>query len=234
MKNLLLIVTLLLILSANGQEKSYLQIENNSKKTKQILKDSLKIEIEEKEEVNGRINEKISLGLSLGFNGSLEKLKTAQISPLDSTLIITNAQPVSFMLSSTISVPITFKELKAYRLLNNKGDEVAQVHRVAAISLIAVVNLAMVQGSEVGSIFNQKISGGLGIAYNFDENFSVGLSYELVSYRKPKDFLLAEEGNTIKANGQTLAALDIEDNNFYYDKYASTLSLKFIYKLTTK
>lgn len=88
------------------------------------------------------------------------------------------------------------------------------------------------QGAQSGNIFNQKISGGLGISYNFSEDFSIGLTYELISNRTPKDFLIDLDGQEILENGQTLTTLDITDNNYFFDKYISTLSFKFIYKLT--
>ena len=88
------------------------------------------------------------------------------------------------------------------------------------------------QGAQSGNVFNQKISGGLGLAYNFDEDFSVGVTLELLSYRKPKEFLLELGDTVIMENGNPVTSLDITDNRYFFDKYATTLAIKFIYKLT--
>ncbi len=188
--------------------------------------------LEESEQKYGVINENISFGLSLGFNGNLETIQTAQISPIDNTLVLSDIQSTNFVLSTVISIPFAYKESKIYRFADKDGEPTGQIHKISNWSFIASVNLATLQGAQSGNIFNQKISGGLGISYNFSEDFSIGLTYELISNRTPKDFLIDLDGQEILENGQTLTTLDITDNNYFFDKYISTLSFKFIYKLT--
>ncbi|AUP81013.1 hypothetical protein [Flavivirga eckloniae] len=189
-------------------------------------------QLEQDEKEFGSLSENISFGLSLGFNNALENLKVAQISPIDNTLLISNAQKTSFVLSTAVSVPISYNKRRAYRITDKDGAEIGQVHRISEWSIIGVVNLVTLKGAESGDVFNQKISGGLGISYSFSRDFSLGLSYELISYRKPKDFLLNLEGQEIQVNGETVNAIEISDNNYYYDRYAGTLAFKIIYKLT--
>ena len=234
MKKITLLFTLLFATTVLSQQKAFKKYDKTlikSKNDTEITTQSLTL-LEQDESEYGSISENISFGLSLGFNNSLETLKFAQISPIDNTLIITNAQKSSFVLSTAISVPIFYNNKKAYRFLDKKGDEMGQVHRISEWSIIGIVNLVTLKGAESGNVFNQKISGGLGISYSFSKDFSLGLSYEMISYRKPKDFLLSLKGQEIQSNGETVKAIEISDNNYYFDRYAGTLALKIIYKLT--
>ncbi len=47
------------------------------------------------------------------------------------------------------------------------------------MNLIEIVNLVTLQGAQSGSVFNQKISGGLGFANNLSEDFLLALQGEL-------------------------------------------------------
>lgn len=234
MKTITLLFTLLFATTVLSQQKAFKKYDKppvKSKSDTEAITQSL-TQLEQDESEYGSISENISLGLSLGFNNSLETLKLAQISPIDNRLLITNAQKTSFVLSTAISVPISYNNKKAYRFLDKEGDEMGQVHRISEWSIIGIVNLVTLKGAESGNVFNQKISGGLGISYSFSKDFSLGLSYEMISYRKPKDFLLSLEGQEIQSNGEAVKAIEISDNNYYFDRYAGTLALKVIYKLT--
>ena len=98
------------------------------------------------------------------------------------------------------------------------------------LSLIATINLINLNSSLGGSgAFNQKLDGGLGIGYMFGENVQLALTYELISIRQPRDFLKDYEGKTIKVNNQNLPNISFDDNNYFIDKYISSISLKVIY-----
>lgn len=229
------IITIYPFLNLYAQERATLLPDDTSKLITVQNKDgdTTNMTVEEAKRTYGVINENVSFGLSLGYNLSTESLSTAQISPIDNTLIVGEAQKGSFVLSTAISIPITYKK-KTYRYTNKEGNEIGQLHTISGISLIGIVNLVTLSEAQTGSIFNQKISGGLGISYNFDKNVAIGLAYELISYRKPKDFLVALKGTEILENGTAKTSLDITDNTYYYDRYAGTISLKVIYKLTKK
>ncbi len=148
-------------------------------------------------------------------------------------MTIGELQRTTFVLSSVISVPISFKSKKAYRRNDKNGNPIGQVYKISDWSVIGIVNLVTFNEATTGSIFNQQISGGLGLSNNMNEHVAFGLSYELVSYRKPKDFLLDLEGQTVNAGENPVTSLDSNDNRFFYDRYAGTISFKVIYKLTT-
>ncbi|WP_298903726.1 hypothetical protein [uncultured Psychroserpens sp.] len=235
MKKKALLIVLLISFSTHtfSQQKKYLKPFKNDDGVLSLNTDDGNDTLKKTEIDLGTINEAVSFGLSLGFNNSLETLYLAQISPVNRTLILSDAQNTSFVLSSVVSVPVTFKR-KVYRFTNKDGDEIGELHKISGLSFIGIVNLATFNESQNGSIFNQKISGGLGISYNFNEHVAIGLSYELLSYRKPKDFLRALSGQEVLENGEAIESIDISDNNYFFDRYANTFSLKIIYKLTTK
>nr|WP_321237067.1 hypothetical protein [uncultured Psychroserpens sp.] len=235
MKNRYLLILLIVTfsISAFSQQKKYLKAYKLAKDdTLYINTDDGNDTLKNTELDLGSINEAVSFGLSLGFNNSLENLYLAQISPIDRTLILSKAQKTSFVLSSVVSVPVTFKR-KVYRNTDKNGNEVGELHKISGLSFIGIVNLATFNEAQNGSIFNQKISGGLGVSYNFNEDVAIGLSFELLSYRKPKDFLRELSGQEVTENGEAIESIDISDNNYFFDRYANTFSLKIIYKLTT-
>lgn len=181
----------------------------------------------------GSKNEYVSFGISLGLNQSLESLKAAQISPLNQKLIISDLQQTSFVLSSVVSVPLSFYKNKFFQNTDKDGNGVGKVNRIAKYSLIAILNLATFSEAQTGSIFNQQISGGFGFSYNINKDVAIGMSFELINYRKPKDFVLDKADETLLVNNEALTTLDISNNTYFKDHFASTLSLKLIYKLTT-
>ncbi|WP_024772141.1 hypothetical protein [Aquimarina macrocephali] len=237
------LITLSLLIAFNfsfGQQKAYTKYKKDktSKEFKTLNtsggdnnQEEFKT-LEDSEKENGSIGENISFGLSLGFNGSTENIKTVQISPIDNTVILNKGQKTSFVLSTVVSIPISFKKNLTYRFTDKDGNQIGQIHKISDWSFIASVNLITLQGAQSGNVFNQKISGGLGVSYNFTEDFSIGLTYELISSRSPKDFLIQSSGKEIQENGETVTALDITNNEYFYDKYLGTVSFKFIYKLT--
>ncbi len=235
MKIKLLNVLFLLSSIAYSQQKAYLEFEDDNSTANFYNQENSTNEsktLAEAENEFGTINENISFGLSLGFNNSMEDLKLAQVSPVDKTVLITDAQKTSFVLSTVISIPLTFNDGKTYRYLDNNGNQMGQVHKISEWSLIGVVNIATFQGAQSGNVFNQKLSGGLGLSYNFSEDFGIGICYEMLSYRKPKDFLLDMEGQELQVGGTAVTTIDTNDNDYYYDRYAGTLAFKVIYKLT--
>ena len=110
----ILFSTLLFVSTAISQQKVFTKYNktkiSSPKQTKTAQTETettqLLTQLEKDEKDYGSISENISFGLSLGSNNSLENLKLAQISPIDNTLIINNAQKSSFVLSTAISVPV--------------------------------------------------------------------------------------------------------------------------------
>jgi hypothetical protein len=226
MKNLINILLLLFFITSYSQQKVF-QKKKPTKGEANLIEDIMTDDDE-----LGTISENISFGISVGFNNALEEISTASISPIDNKVIISEEQRTSFVLSTVLSVPIFFKRNILYRYSGKNGELYGPYHKLSEFSLIASLNIATFQGAQSGSVFNQKISGGLGVSYNFTEDVAIGLTYELLSYRKPKDFLINNEGTSLSENGNPVNSLDISDNRYFFDRYANTLSIKIIYKLT--
>lgn len=177
----------------------------------------------------------IKYGISLGFNSTFEDLHDARISPIDTTLLLQKTSNVSFLLSTSISFPILKGVFGGsyYRKLDEDGKPTGDpyyVHR--GLSIIASLNLVTFNSALGGSgLFNQKLDGGLGLGYIFGENAQIALSYEMLSFRQPRDFMKNYEGKLIKINNQNLSSIALDDNDYYIDKYVPSVSFKVVYIL---
>lgn len=193
-------------------------------------------DIEAIETAYGTKKEGISFGLSLGFNSLLNSHKNALISPIDNKLIITNNQSTSFVISSIISFPISYKDgsedPKYFRRETDKnGTPIGKAYIDSNWSIIAVVNIAQFNNAISNTIFNQKISGGLGLSYSFTPTLSVGASLELNSAIQPRDFLIDLNDQEIMIDNEALKSLDTSDNNFFKEEYLPSVAIKLIYKI---
>ncbi|MCF0061363.1 hypothetical protein MUK70_19170 [Dyadobacter chenwenxiniae] len=183
-------------------------------------------------------NKGIKFGVSLGFNQSFKKLFDARISPIDTTLDLQNTSNTSFLLSSTLSFPVLKGYLGGsyYRKLDANGIPVGNPYYVPrGLSIIATINLATFNSALGGAgLFNQKLDGGLGIGYTFGDNVQIAATYEMLSFRQPRDYLLNYEGKKIIVNRSPLTSLQPDNNDFFGDKYYPSVSLKVIYTLTSE
>jgi hypothetical protein len=192
----------------------------------------------EADQIENKVNKGVDFGVSLGFNTVFGKVYDARISPLDNKLKITSVSRSAFLLSTGLSVPISKGKLggRYYRKLVN-DEETGPVYFVPyGLCFIATVNLVTFNSAASGSAFNQKIDGGLGIGYRVNDNFQLTFTAEMISYRQPRRFLLEDYSNKIltTANGETVTAINPDDNNYFRDKYMPSISFKFFYLLSYK
>lgn len=177
----------------------------------------------------------IKYGISFGFNKAFENLYDARISPIDTSLILQKTSNISFLLSTSVSFPILKGVFGGsyYRKLDNTGKPFGDPYFVpTGLSVIASLNLATFNSALGGAgIFNQKLDGGLGLGYTFGDNVQISISYEMISFRQPRDYLKEFEGQTVKVNNQNLTNIAIDDNDFYIDKYMPSFSFKVVYIL---
>ena len=178
----------------------------------------------------------IKFGVSFGFNQTFDDLVDARISPIDTTLTLQNTSKTSFLLSTTLSFPILSKWLGGgnyYRKLDGAGKPVGDPYFVpSGLSIVTTINLVTFNSALGGAgLFNQKLDGGLGLGYTFGENVQLALTYEMISFRQPRDFLKKLEGQTVKVSGTNLSTLRLDDNDYFIDKYLPSASLKIVYVL---
>ncbi|MHC9089431.1 hypothetical protein ACXIHB_12035 [Tenacibaculum sp. IMCC1] len=185
----------------------------------------------------GNIKKKgIKFGVSFGFNQTFDELVDARISPIDTTLTLQNTSRTSFLLSTTLSFAILSKWLgggRYYRKLDVSGNPVGDPYFVpSGLSIVTSINLVTFNSALGGAgLFNQKLDGGLGLGYTFGENVQLALTYEMISFRQPRDFLKELNGQTVEVNGSKLMSLNLDDNDYFIDKYIPSISLKIIYIL---
>lgn len=191
---------------------------------------------DEADKIDNKVNKGINFGISLGFNSVFDNLYEARISPIDQRVMVNSIPKTSFLISTALSVPLTKGKLggRYYRKLDEDGKEVGPVYYVPfGFCLIATINLVTFNSAATGTIFNQKIDGGLGIGYRINEDVQIALTYEMLSVRQPRDFLLNDEtgfkNKPILINNQPLTSLGMDDNDYFRDRYMPSLSLKFIY-----
>jgi len=194
-------------------------------------------EITESEaETLGNIKTKgIIYGISMGFNRAFDNLYDARISPIDTTLVLQKTSNISFLFSTSVSFPILKGVFGGsyYRKLDDTGKPTGDPYFVpTGLSVIASLNLVTFNSALGGAgLFNQKLDGGLGLGYTFGENVQIALTYEMISFRQPRDFLKEYEGQTVKVNNQNLSNIAIDDNDYYIDKYVPSFSFKVVYIL---
>lgn len=187
-------------------------------------------------ETLGNIKTKgIKYGISMGFNKAFDNLYDARISPTDTTLVLQKTSNISFLLSTSVSFPILKGVFGGtyYRKLDNAGNPTGDPYFVpTGLSVIASLNLVTFNSALGGAgIFNQKLDGGLGLGYTFGENVQIALTYEMISFRQPRDFLKKYEGQAVKVNNENLTNIALDDNDYYIDKYIPSFSFKVVYIL---
>ena len=194
---------------------------------------------DEADKIQNKVNKGVDFGVSLGFNTLFHRIYDARISPLDNKLKISEVPNSAFLLSTGISVPISQGHFggRYYRKLDSNGDEYGPVYYVPfGFCFLATINLVSFNSAATGSSFNQKIDGGLGLAYRINDNFQLALTYEMISQRQPRDFLIKnykdEELKT--SNGTIINSITPDDNDYFYDKYIPSVSFKFFYLISYK
>ncbi len=203
----------------------YSQVEG----TQELTKD----EAEQFDNINTK---GIKFGISMGFNQTFDDLYDARISPIDTTLVLQKTSNTSFLLSTSLSFPILSKYLGGgsyYRKLDANGDPVGDPYFVpSGLNVVVTINLVTFNSALGGSgVFNQKLDGGLGLGYTFGDNVQLVLTYEMISFRQPRDFLTQYNGQTIPVGNTNLSSLSIDDNDYFIDKYVPSISLKVVYLL---
>lgn len=219
MKTILLFIFTVLILNF-----SYSQVEGTTEITKSEADQFANIK-----------TKGIKFGISMGFNKANDILYDARISPIDTTLVLEKSSNISFLLSTTVSFPILSSWFAGsyYRKLGADGNPVGDPYFVPrGLNIVATINLVTFNSALGGAgLFNQKLDGGLGLGYTFGDNVQLALTYEMISFRQPREYLKTFQGRVINVNGSNIMNLPLDNNDYFTDKYISSISLKVIYTL---
>ncbi|OGX87886.1 hypothetical protein BEN47_10135 [Hymenobacter lapidarius] len=195
------------------------------------------------------VNKGVDFGVSLGFNRVFERIYDVHVSPLDYKLKVTDAPASTFLLSMGLSVPLTrIREKPAkstsahvrgryYRKLTETGGATKTVYYVPyGWNLVATVNLLTFNTAATGSVFNKRIDGGLGLGYRINDELQLAATFEMISYRLPRDFLIDEcrDKQVISATGTLITSILPDNSDYYADRYLPSVSLKLFYLLAYK
>jgi hypothetical protein len=84
--------------------------------------------------------------------------------------------------------------------------------------------------------FNKSINGGLGLGYFITPEIQAAVFYDIMGIRQLQDYVVEKykDAPIPKAGGTFYNALDVEDNNLYYNKTIKSLSFKLIFSLGNK
>jgi hypothetical protein len=184
------------------------------------------------------INKGVNWGVSLGFNSVFSKLHDARISPLDNQLKISNFSRVGFVISTGLSVPLFSNPLdennqldKKTSYFQNTKDKGILYYVPRKFYLVATVNVITFNSAGDGSLFNKRIDGGLGLGYRVNDDVQIAVTGEMISYRQPRNFLYDYNNKTLTLPGQAtpLTTINLDDNDYFMDRYMPSVSLKVIY-----
>lgn len=120
------------------------------------------------------------------------------------------------------------KEIKAFS--GESSLENAKWHEKFVLNL--ALNLAEI-GSDVS--FNKQIDGGLGLGYLLTADVQLAAFFDLIRVRQLRDYIVSNYENKIIPKGaEFYTALDQSDNNLFYNKTFTGMSLKLIIALNPK
>ncbi len=167
---------------------------------------------------------KIKFGVGSGFSFSPDsEITEAFLDPADSTLQLDNKKEFRYNLSINLVVyPFDFKPRKKDRW----EDAEWLLNRIGVISSIKLVELS---GDSDLLISEEKIQGGMGIGFKFNNNLFLAWSYDLRRRRELRDFF--EVGKKILKGGTPLENLDLDDDTLFTSKVRGIHSLNLIFTL---
>ncbi len=217
-----------------------------------MTKESIKITGNNGQTVNlNGVTFGLGMGWSYMFNKPKEYFLTTDTSH---KLQIQDLSHSSIVLSSMISIKLakwaiqdqekngkTRKALVNRKKTRNSGEYTAMSNDPTyedlkwfeRFAINISLNLAEINGGNIS--FNKTIDGGIGIGYYFNEYTQVALFYDMLRVRQMRDYFMKNyEGQAIPNGSGVYNALDEKDNNLYYNKYHSGISLKVIFSLGNK
>jgi len=95
------------------------------------------------------------------------------------------------------------------------------------------INLADISSDNLA--FNKSVDGGIGFGYIITPTMQFAVFYDIIRIRQMRDNIIETyEGKPIPKGAEFYNALDISDNNLYYNKTFSGISFKIVVALNPK
>jgi hypothetical protein len=121
--------------------------------------------------------------------------------------------------------------------LDAAGAQTGPVYFVPyGLCFVATINLVSFNSAGTGSLFNQKVDGGLGLGYRINDDFQLALTAEMISYRLPRDFLINDYNDKLltDTNGKVVTAINYGNNDYFVDRYMLYILFKLLYLIVYK
>jgi hypothetical protein len=138
----------------------------------------------------------------------------------------------SFVISSELSIKFgkisTAKN--SNKILKANGGEAKPADRLA---VNVALNLLEINSDNLS--FNKNIDGGIGLGYFLNDYIQVAAFYDLVRIRQLRDHILKSYlDKSIPSGKEVFNALDEKNNDLFYDKTFTGISVKVIFSLGNK
>ena len=154
----------------------------------------------------------LSIGVRTGFGSENSGRAIVSIIPTDYTVRVEHDDLMAVLLSTSITA-YPFQNWWKY------------------LGFTANVNLLEFTNAQANTPFNKPIDGGIGLAIALDKEkkFAFAITFERTSTRKPKQWVVDNEGNTIVVNGEIVTSIDKNDDNYFVNTGLNAIAFKFIY-----
>ncbi len=172
----------------------------------------------------------VTIGFAAGPSYKFTNTCDYSLSPdASSSLKLQKVPNLSFVVSSTLTVK--FKKLKVdtetAKLFTLANDTPAKPKDKFA--LVVGINLLEIKNDVK---FNQSIDGGVGLGYFIHENTQIALMFDISTIRQMREYLVnLYENKPIPKGTDFYNALDLGDNNLFYNKTIFGTSFKVIFSL---
>lgn len=170
----------------------------------------------------------VTLGFAPGVSYTFSDIYDYSLSPDVSNLKVQKLSKGAFVVSSMLTVK--FKKLKvdeSTRQIREQNSDPAGFKDRLALNI--GINLLEIKNDVK---FNKSIDGGIGIGCFIHENTQIAFMFDISTVRQMRPYIIESFRNKQIPNGNGFYnALDMGDNNLFYNKTACGISLKAVLSL---
>lgn len=169
----------------------------------------------------------VHFGVTTGISFIAKPTYDYSISPIDSTFRTQKLAPLSFNISTCVAFPIAPRWWGTGLYVKRNKTYYTGTGLYGIVSLnLATFNTAF----ETGGLFNKQIDGGLGLGWALTENACLIGTFEMLSVRQPRDYMLdiANTGEKIMSSNGPIMEID-ESSNYLTNYYVPSFSIKFAF-----
>lgn len=188
-----------------------------------------------------------TIGFSFGPSFLTSKPSDYSLDPGSNNLITQKLSNKNLVVSSVLTIKFAklSQEIKNENGSNKKrlvmtdvSDEKDNTQQKNApfinrLAFNLAINLADISSDNLA--FNKSVDGGIGFGYILTPTMQFAVFYDMIRIRQMRDHIIKTyEGKPIPKGTEFYNALDISDNNLYYNKTFSGISFKIVVALNPK